>query len=157
MIGTLCCRKFLNPDFSLCRSQKIFPWAKKFRESEKNQHCEGLHMVPYCCCLRLTWANSSKLQAVPKPKPGRPRNQRAAKKLGLCNAQRSSQSLGKSAWNFFTHENNPQKRPGTDLQTQSKKGSALSSTELPTKCQQSSTFCLPSATTAFNKYSTGRS
>jgi len=42
MIGTSCCWEFQYPDFSLCRSQKIFPWSKSLRESEKNQRCEGL-------------------------------------------------------------------------------------------------------------------
>jgi len=56
MIGTSIC-----PEISISRTQplpipKIFPWAKKFRESVKNQRSEGLLKGSLCWCLKLTWA-----------------------------------------------------------------------------------------------------
>ena len=44
---------------------KIFPWVKKFRESEKNQRSEGLLKGSLCWCLRLTRRTFHKLLKVP--------------------------------------------------------------------------------------------
>src|ERR1041385_2141271 len=64
MIGTSYCQEFPYPELSLCRSQKIFPWSKKFRDSSKNQRSEGLKYGSLWWCPGLTRTNLKCLRAV---------------------------------------------------------------------------------------------
>src|SRR5256885_12551124 len=97
MIGTSIC-----PEISISRTQplpipKIFPWAKKFRKSVKNQRSEGLLKGSLCWCLRLTW----KCHYYPLIES---RNQRAAKNFD-CVINKTQESCNNSTKNFSIYKN----------------------------------------------------
>ena len=119
MIGTSCCQEFPYPELSLCRSQKYSHGPRSSEIATRTNETRGFSMVPYGGAQDWhgrTWSVSGKCHSRNFIEP---RNQRAAKKLRLCKAQRSSKNSKNSAQNFLNNENKPQKGQGKSSKPQS--------------------------------------
>ena len=91
MIGTSRCQKFPFWDFSLCRSKKYSHEPRSSEKTKGTNEAKDYRRFP----IVVPKSDSGEPNIVSRQclyqRPEEPRNQRAAKKLRLCNAQRSSQ------------------------------------------------------------------
>jgi len=106
--------------------QKIFPWAKKSRDNEKNQRSEGLWTGSLLLCLSLTRANLTL-----SPGSAFTRNLMNLGTNGRRNnidCARPNEALEvaeKAPRTVFTHENKLQYRPGKETHNPEQKRSCF--------------------------------
>ena len=146
MIGTFCCPEFPYRELSLCRSQEYSHGPRNSEKAKSTNVAKDFDKVP--CCGAQDWHGRAFRFSGKCHNTGliESRNRRAAREFRLCNAQRSPKNHGNSAQSFSNHENKPNKRQGKSPRPRASKRVIFSSS---TRCfwRQSSTFCLPSAST----------